>query len=384
MFLNRNYLCSLKLYLNFNHPIQGILFSIFISHSEHASFATPDFLSNQEMEIKMKKNDFIKFKFEQDSISHIGLITFTDATSFDCQFLDLQDFHTFDLATLKVTSASGVYPTDSRLSVFTLYSVGETPQSMQVNDFIAITFADYSRFLGQVTDIDSFGNFTVLFLHSGQNYVFDTNNNIVNHDNPLETNTNIIGTEFYVAEDPTIVVTPTSDGIFTNGLWSLAHQVTAFAGRIGGAITPFAAVVHTTDESPDAWDGRVTEWTTSSGQGECAHFLIGRDQAHGVVQFASVFRNANHAGGAGHGSFVAGSQSWHPNDVSVGIELHNNGRLKMFDSGWRRYEYDSSSKKYIPHGTAIDVNDVILDSAKPGFGWHKVTDYQLEQLGKLL
>lgn len=72
--------------------------------------------------------------------------------------------------------------------------------------------------------------------------------------------------------------------------------------------------------------------------GDAAHFLIGRDAATGLIQLAPVTNNANHAGGSGHGNFVAGAQKWHPNSVSVGIEVHCAGAVQQVNGDWHLIE----------------------------------------------
>jgi hypothetical protein len=173
-------------------------------------------------------------------------------------------------------------------------------------------------------------------------------------------------------------------GSFPNGWWSLAQQVPAFPGRIGGAISPFAVVVHTTDMVPESWDGLIHRWTTEPDKGEAAHFLIGRDATAGVIQLVPITKNANHAGNNGlkpetmPGKFVAGTQEWYANSVSVGIEIHCAGGVRQVNGDWRLIEDG------VAQGAPIPDDDVIPDPQRPGRGWHKVTDYQYEQLGALL
>jgi hypothetical protein len=75
---------------------------------------------------------------------------------------------------------------------------------------------------------------------------------------------------------------------------------------------------------------------------------------------------------------VAGAQSWHPNSVSVGIEIHCAGILKQLNGAWNLVEDGAAQGKPIPD------SDVVLDPAHPGSAYHKVTEYQYEQLGLLL
>jgi N-acetyl-anhydromuramyl-L-alanine amidase AmpD len=129
---------------------------------------------------------------------------------------------------------------------------------------------------------------------------------------------------------------------------------------------------------PETWDDLLSSWTRQVGPGDCAHFVIGRESTDGVVQLVPITHNANHAGGPGHGSFVAGAQSWHPNSVSVGIEVHCAGAVRKVDGDWRLVEDGR------PQGAAISDDDVEPDPQRPGRGWHKVTGYQYQQLASLL
>lgn len=171
---------------------------------------------------------------------------------------------------------------------------------------------------------------------------------------------------------------------WTDGWWDGARRVPAHVGRVGGAIRPFATVVHTTDMLPGELKALVNAWTTRAGEGACAHFLIGRDVQDGVVQFVPITRNGNHAGGPGHGVFAAthvGGNSatpLHPNVVSVGIEVHCAGGVRLMGGEWRLVEDG------LAHGAPLPASDVIPDPQRPGRGWHVVTDYQREQLAILL
>jgi hypothetical protein len=166
---------------------------------------------------------------------------------------------------------------------------------------------------------------------------------------------------------------------FVDGWWSHAKQMKAHPGRIGGPINPYASVVHTTDMLPDEWDALIKAWIERGGDGSCATFLIGRDEAHGVLQFCPVTRNANHAGGSGHGVFDhARATGVHPNLVAVGIELHCAGGVQRVNGLWRLVEQGKA------HGMPLPDADVIADPHRPGRGWHVVTDYQRERLTSLL
>ncbi len=164
-----------------------------------------------------------------------------------------------------------------------------------------------------------------------------------------------------------------------NGWWAGAIRKPAHPGRVGGAISPWATVVHTTDMPAEDWSALVSSWTSKPGEGACAHFLIGRDEQAGVLQMAPIVRNANHAGGPGHGVFDTATKTGiHPNLVCVGIEVHCAGGLRKINGAWRFVEDGAC------HGAPIPDADVIPDPQRPGRGWHRVTEYQYTQLGALL
>lgn len=165
----------------------------------------------------------------------------------------------------------------------------------------------------------------------------------------------------------------------------------AHPGRIGTRINPWAIVLHTTDMLPDTFGALVNSWTTQKGKGQCAHFLIGRTPEQGLIQFAPIDRNANHAGGSkeiepgkwvpDHGWFRTTKQLLiHPNLVSVGIEIHNAGQLRLIDGQWRSWDYGRKR----PQGFPFDPADVEVDLRRKDRGWHKLTQYQHDTLTALL
>lgn len=169
--------------------------------------------------------------------------------------------------------------------------------------------------------------------------------------------------------------------------WSRAIRKPAHCGRVGPAIKPWAIVLHTTDMLPKA--SVVNSWTTTPGKGQCAHFLIGRTPAEGVVQFVSIDRNGNHAGGSKevdgklvpyHGWFIVDGKRVHPNTVSIGIEIHNAGQLRLVDGKWRSWDYQHKQ----PQGDPFAPEDVEVDAHRPTRGWHKLTQYQHDTLTALL
>lgn len=180
------------------------------------------------------------------------------------------------------------------------------------------------------------------------------------------------------------IAEPPGSPRWTNGWWHSAIQAPAHPGRIGGAIRPWSVVLHTTDMIPSSFGDLITAWTTKAGVGACAHFVIGRDHVDGVRQLVPINRNGNHAGGPGHGWFCASGQNYHPNLVSVGIEIHNAGGLRLVQGEWRWGEDRGDGKGWQPHGPSFNAVDVELDPVHPFRGWHRVTDYQYEQLELLL
>jgi hypothetical protein len=261
---------------------------------------------------------------------------------------------------------------DVTINTHNIYTAGGTDPSPQ--EVALVTFADNNHFLCVVDNVSP--TIDVVFYQQPYHRLSFDNDAITQSDwDAYPVGDQILSIEGYVLD--TSLGQPAA-GVFNNGWWSLAQQLPAFAGRIGGVIAPFAVVVHTTDMVPETWNALLHNWTTQLGAGDCAHFIIGRDAAAGMVQLAPITNNANHAGGNGHGSFVAGQQSWHPNTVAVGIEVHCAGSVRQINGDWHLVENGAVQ------GAAIADEDVIADPQRPGRGWHKVTDYQYEQLGALL
>lgn len=159
-------------------------------------------------------------------------------------------------------------------------------------------------------------------------------------------------------------------GTFTDGKWSEATYAQMHAGRIGRGIVPQTLVVHTTDMRPGTFGALVKSWTGQAGRGNGAHFLIGKTKEDGVVQFAPITRNGNHAGGPNCGGFrtPGGTVVINPNVVSVGVEIDNAGRLVKDAKGW--YHRDTKYR--------FAAEDVFVD--EKGRGWEKVTEYQEQML----
>lgn len=171
-------------------------------------------------------------------------------------------------------------------------------------------------------------------------------------------------------------VAPAPDWI--DGWYRSAIRKAAHPGRVGGAIHPFLFGVHTTDMVPEDWPALVNAWGTRAGDGACCHFLLGRTEQDGLLQFVPITRNGNHMGGPQHGVIdTASATGIHPNLVVAGIEIHCAGGLRLVRGQWRFIEGGAA------HGAPIPASDVIPDPERPGRGWHRVTDYQLAMLRKL-
>jgi N-acetyl-anhydromuramyl-L-alanine amidase AmpD len=179
--------------------------------------------------------------------------------------------------------------------------------------------------------------------------------------------------------DPAEAPVLSTAALFTDGWWCGASHAPAHPGRVGGPITAWSTVVHTTDMCPEDYLALVTHWRTMPGDGACAHFLIGRSAAEGVLQLVPIVRNGNHAGGPQHGVYVdATGRTYHPNTVAIGIEIHCAGAVRLVGGAWHLVEDGKA------HGASIPAEDVIPDPQRPGRGWHVVTPYQYTQLAALL
>lgn len=168
---------------------------------------------------------------------------------------------------------------------------------------------------------------------------------------------------------------------FVDGWWLHARRFDIHSGRIGGAISPWSTVVHTTDMVAGTMVGLLKRWRAAAGVGSGAHFLIGRapfgmDDAvpsGGLVQLTPINRNANHAGGPTHGWFkTAVGRLIHPNSVTIGIEVDNAGRLVKKGGLW---VHKDSGKVFLPSDVHVDAR---------GRGYEKLTAYQRGALELLL
>ena len=164
-------------------------------------------------------------------------------------------------------SSSGTEITIDTHDIYTAGAIDSAPQGTAL-----LTFADNNRCLCSVESVSP----TIDVVSYEQPYpkLSIENDAVTQSDwNAYPIGSLVLSIEAYVLNNDL-----TAPGFFKDGLWSLARQTPAFPQRIGGVIAPFAVVVHTTDTVPEAYAGLVHNWTTAFGRGECAHFIVGRDQ----------------------------------------------------------------------------------------------------------
>lgn len=159
--------------------------------------------------------------------------------------------------------------------------------------------------------------------------------------------------------------------------------------RMGGEIEPCGVVDHTTDMMPGTMPALLKRWRNEQSNGAGAHFVLGRRAptaaelmseefpSCGLVQLTPIYRNGNHAGGnPSHGWVLypregKSPQQVHPNLVYIGIEIDCAGKLVKSGQAF----IHTATGKVIPR------EDVFIDER--GKPWHRVTEYQFEQLAQL-
>lgn len=166
------------------------------------------------------------------------------------------------------------------------------------------------------------------------------------------------------------------DLVWKNGWYEGAARIDAHPLRLGGSIVPRSVVVHTTDMY-EGFRGLIKRWPAEKGEGNAAHFLLGRTAKEGLVQFAPITRNANHAGGkTGHGWYVDAERVYHPNLVAIGIEVDNAGRLIAKGSGKSLRLVHKDSGRELPIARCFQHTD--------GTWWEAWTPYQERTLRQLV
>lgn len=178
---------------------------------------------------------------------------------------------------------------------------------------------------------------------------------------------------------------PTPSPFDDDGWYKDARRVDAHPGRVGAVINARGATVHTTD-TMGGLAGMMKRMHETRSDGGGAHFWIGRQPAtlddalaqypsNGLVQTVSIKHNGNHAGGPNgeHGRvLMPDGMKEHPNRIYIGIEIVCGGKLKQMQSVVRHPD----SNALVPEA------EVFRDER--GKPWHRVTDYQLATLAKLL
>ena len=158
----------------------------------------------------MQEKDFIECSFANDITHYVGEITHVDSNSFDCRFLNTGESYTFDSETMKVTNFGGTIPIGTQIANYTIFSADAT-QNFQSAGYVVVSFADGTRLLGQLTDVDASGNKYVTFLDSGYKYVFGSDNTIISTDDVKQLQS-VTGIESYVAGTPVVVVSAADAG----------------------------------------------------------------------------------------------------------------------------------------------------------------------------
>jgi hypothetical protein len=158
----------------------------------------------------MQEKDFIDCSFANDTTHYVGEITHVDSNSFDCRFLNTGESYTFDSETMKVTNFGGTIPIGTQIANYTIFSADAT-QNFQSAGYVVVSFADGTRLLGQLTDVDASGNKYVTFLDSGYKYVFGSDNTIISTDDVKQLQS-VTGIESYVAGTPVVVVSAADAG----------------------------------------------------------------------------------------------------------------------------------------------------------------------------
>lgn len=336
----------------------------------------------------MNTSDFVFCTFEGDTatppviwVAEIMMLEPVRQT-FDCRLMDtgLILAVNYSLGAGMPWPASDDTGKQYMLNMHSIYKA--VPASPGQNDVALLTFPDGSKYL---CNVESVGETTAVQLYQVPypRLILD-DQSIIATDWTVHKSGEIYSSIQKCSLDQDVPKQPVFGSFSGDGWWSIATRRDAHPVRIGVPINPFAVVVHTTDMTPETFDTLIRSWTTTPGEkkrtGVGAHFVIGRTATDGVIQLMPITNLAAHAGGTGHGNFVAGQQHWHPNDVAVGIELHCAGGVKKHNGSWRHFENN------VPTGAVIPDSDVIADPhpQRPGQGWHIVTEYQYEQLNALL
>lgn len=273
-------------------------------------------------------NDFIECSFANDATKYIGEITKSDASSFDCLFLNSGDSYSFDADSMKITSLFGAIPAGTQLASYTIYTV-DSAQSLQTNGFAVVTFADNSRKIGALTNVDGSGNVSITFLDSGSQYVIGSDLAIISSDDVHQASA-VTGIEAYSQGTPVMVVTAADAG-------------SGNALKTSAAINSFVpntldTIVVNTSEFPSGIS-IFKNWKNNTALHNSVAKTV-RDSSS--IQFIALHETSGGDGGSGFdppftSHFVIASDEirqfndlseieWHVgilNDTAIGIEFKN-------------------------------------------------------------
>jgi len=146
----------------------------------------------------MKTGDFIQCTFQGDTKKYVADITGVQDDSFDCRFVHSGKLYTFDSHSFTVLETNGGFPRGTPLTWYQLF----TPGSGDLTPFcfVVVTFGDNIRYLGVLNYLTPDRNVT--FLHSGNMYTFNDNNEVVSKTGGIyDIGHQIQGMELYVAGD---------------------------------------------------------------------------------------------------------------------------------------------------------------------------------------
>ncbi len=276
----------------------------------------------------MKVNDFLECSFSNDDVKYIGEITKSDTNSFDCVFLSSGDSYTFDADSMKITSLFGAIPAGTQLASYSVYTADAT-QSLQTGGFAAVTFADNSRKLGQVTDVDGSNNVSITFLDSGSKYVIGSDFAIISSDDVHQTAA-VTGIEPYTQGTPVVVVTATDAG--SGNALKTSAVINRFVPN-----NPDTILVNTQEFSSGI--NIFKNWKTNAALHNAVAKTVRESSA---IQFIALHETSGGDGGSGFdppftSHFVIATDEirqfndlseieWHVgifNDTAIGIEFKN-------------------------------------------------------------
>ncbi len=276
----------------------------------------------------MQEKDFIECSFPNDTTKYIGDITHVDSNSFDCRFVNSGESYTFDSETMKVTSLAGTIPIGTQIAGYTIYTASAT-QNLQAGSYAVVTFADGSRLLGQLTDVDASGNKSVTFLDSGSKYVFSSDNAVISTDDVKQVQ-DVTGIESYDGGTPVIVVSAADAG---------SGNALNTAANINHFVPPNSDTIIVNMQEFPSGIANFKNWSTNSALHNTNAKTVREASA---IRFILLHETSGGDGGSGFdppytSHFVVATDEirqfndlceieWHAtifNDAGIGIEFKN-------------------------------------------------------------